>query len=195
LWINHRRFAALERFGHCGHLTAAPTSKQRAAAEIWRYPVKSTGGEQLDDVEIGEEGIPGDRVIHVEDARGRVVTSRSHPLLHRATLGPDGQPRVDGRAWNDPDVGRDVEAAAGPGIVVQGGRHAVLTWASRTGGIGHDDGPRTHCGSIACCAEFARASGSVRFLSRRRPPSVGPIHCSSTNAHRAPRLHESERDA
>jgi hypothetical protein len=86
-------------------------------AEIWRYPVKSMGGEQLEEAEIGEEGIPGDRVIHVEDARGRVVTSRSRPrlLLHRATLGSDGEPLVDGRAWNDADVGRDVEEAAGSG--------------------------------------------------------------------------------
>jgi uncharacterized protein YcbX len=86
-------------------------------AEIWRYPVKSMGGERLDQVEIGEEGIPGDRLIHLEDERGRVVTSRSRPrlLLHRATLGPDGEARVDGRAWDDASVGRDVEESAGPG--------------------------------------------------------------------------------
>jgi len=86
-------------------------------AEIWRYPVKSMGGEQLEEVEIGEEGIPGDRVIHVRDVRGHVVTSRSRPrlLLHRATLGADGEPLVDGRAWTGAGVGRDVEEAAGPG--------------------------------------------------------------------------------
>jgi uncharacterized protein YcbX len=86
-------------------------------AEIWRYPVKSMGGEQLDEIEIGEEGVPGDRVIQVQDPRGHVVTSRSRPrlLLHRATLGPDGEPRVDGRAWNAADVSRDVEEAAGSG--------------------------------------------------------------------------------
>jgi uncharacterized protein YcbX len=85
-------------------------------AEIWRYPVKSMGGELLAEVEIDEEGIPGDRVIQVRDTRGRVVTSRSRPrlLLHHATFGPGG-PRVDGRAWNDAGVMRDVEAAAGPG--------------------------------------------------------------------------------
>lgn len=84
--------------------------------EIWRYPVKSMGGEQLAEVELGEDGLPGDRIIQVRDAHGRVVTSRSRPrlLLHRATFGPDG-PRVDGRAWDDADVARDVEEAAGPG--------------------------------------------------------------------------------
>jgi uncharacterized protein YcbX len=75
------------------------------------------GGELLQHADIGEDGIPGDRIIQVRDARGRVVTSRSRPrlLLHRATLGTDDEPRVDDRAWSDADVARDVEAAAGPG--------------------------------------------------------------------------------
>ena len=45
-------------------------------SEIWRYPVKSMGGEKLTEAAIGEEGVPGDRVVHVEDERGRLVTSR-----------------------------------------------------------------------------------------------------------------------
>jgi uncharacterized protein YcbX len=86
-------------------------------SEIWRYPVKSMGGEQLTATEVGEDGIPGDRVVHVADGRGRVVTARSRPrlLLHHATLGPDGQPLVDGRDWTDASVARDVEAAADAG--------------------------------------------------------------------------------
>lgn len=86
-------------------------------SEIWRYPVKSLGGEPLTEAHIGPDGIPGDRVVHVEDQGGRVVTSRSRPrlLLHHATLGVDGEPRVDGRVWRRTDVARDVEAAAGSG--------------------------------------------------------------------------------
>jgi uncharacterized protein YcbX len=86
-------------------------------SEIWRYPVKSMGGEQLTEAEIGEDGVPGDRVVHVEDERGRIVTSRSRPrlLLHHGALGNDGEPRVDGRPWRMPDVAVDVVAAAGPG--------------------------------------------------------------------------------
>ena len=86
-------------------------------AEIWRYPVKSMAGEQLTEAEVGPEGIPGDRVVHVEDQRGRVVTSRSRPrlLLHHATLAADGEPLVDGRRWRGREVARDVETAAGTG--------------------------------------------------------------------------------
>ena len=84
-------------------------------AEIWRYPVKSMGGEQLTETVMEPEGIPGDRVVHVEDERGRVVTSRARPklLLHRATLGADGEPRVDGRPWRDGSVADDVVQAVG----------------------------------------------------------------------------------
>jgi uncharacterized protein len=85
--------------------------------EIWRYPVKTMAGERLERARIGPLGIEGDRVVHVEDARGRVVTSRSHPrfLAHRGTLGPDGEPLVDGRPWASPEVTADVVSVAGPG--------------------------------------------------------------------------------
>jgi hypothetical protein len=86
-------------------------------AQIWRYPVKSMAGERLAATQLGEEGIPGDRVVQVQDQRGRVVTSRSRPrlLLHKGSLGPDGEPLVDGRPWYHPDVAAAVRAAAGPG--------------------------------------------------------------------------------
>ena len=84
-------------------------------AEIWRYPVKSMGGEQIGMASVGLDGIPGDRLVRVQDRRGRVVTSRSRPrlLLHRATVGADGESLVDGRSWRRDDVAADVRAAAG----------------------------------------------------------------------------------
>jgi len=82
---------------------------------LWRYPVKTMAGEQLQRAHVGALGIAGDRIVHVE-AHGRVVTSRSHPrfLGHRGTLGPDGQPLVDGRAWDAPEVAAEVADIAGP---------------------------------------------------------------------------------
>jgi uncharacterized protein YcbX len=86
-------------------------------SEIWRYPVKSLGGERMTEAVIDLDGIPGDRIVHVEDRRGHFVTSRSRPglLLPRATLGADGEPLVDGRPWTDSGVAADVEKAAGAG--------------------------------------------------------------------------------
>ncbi len=89
-------------------------------AEIWRYPVKSMGGEQLDFCDLFADGLPGDRILHVENARGRVLTSRSHPrlLLHHSALAPNGEPLVDGRPWRNDDVAEDVRSAAGKDAVL-----------------------------------------------------------------------------
>ena len=84
-------------------------------ADIWRYPVKSMGGEPLRSARLGADGIAGDRVVHVATADGRVITARNRPALLglHATLGPDGEPLVDGRPWQAPEVARDVRRAAG----------------------------------------------------------------------------------
>src|SRR5262245_64974421 len=94
-------------------------------SELWRYPVKSMAGETLHHAEIGEDGVAGDRLLHVRDAHGRVVTSRSRPRLLglHAVLGADGEPLIEDRPWTDPWVSRAVEAAAGDGarLVRSGG--------------------------------------------------------------------------
>jgi hypothetical protein len=92
-------------------------------AEIWRYPVKSMAGERLQEAWLGRDGVEGDRLVQVRlgdmdsVAGERIVTARSRPQLlgHRATLGPDGEPLVDGRPWRAAGVAADVEAAAGAG--------------------------------------------------------------------------------
>jgi uncharacterized protein len=85
---------------------------------LWRYPVKTMAGEQLEQARIGPLGIEGDRVVHVEDEDGHVLTSRSHPrfLGHRGTLGPDGEPLVDGRRWESAEVAAEVEDIGGRGV-------------------------------------------------------------------------------
>lgn len=50
--------------------------------ELWRYPVKSLGGERLESVTVGEAGLDGDRAwgIHHADT-GTVLTARRAPTL------------------------------------------------------------------------------------------------------------------
>ena len=86
-------------------------------AELWRYPVKSLAGEPLDAAEISPDGIPGDRMVQVYDAKGRIVTSRTTPRLLglKGTLSPMGETLVNGRLWTAPEVAAAIEAAAGPG--------------------------------------------------------------------------------
>ena len=48
-------------------------------AELWRYPVKSMGGEALDRAYLDSLGIAGDRVVHVEDGNGQVINGKDAP--------------------------------------------------------------------------------------------------------------------
>ncbi|HSE45550.1 MAG TPA: MOSC N-terminal beta barrel domain-containing protein [Gemmatimonadales bacterium] len=84
-------------------------------SEIWRYPVKSMAGERLGQTSVDALGIVGDRVVHVRDTAGRVITARTHPRLlgHQATLSASGEPLVDGRVWTEPSVLADVAAIVG----------------------------------------------------------------------------------
>jgi uncharacterized protein YcbX len=85
-------------------------------AELWRYPVKSLAGERLEAAELRADGLDGDRLVQVYDARGRRVTARTRPQLlgHRGTLGADGEPRVDGWPWASPEAASLITRAAGP---------------------------------------------------------------------------------
>jgi len=89
-------------------------------------------GERLDEAELRRDGIEGDRLVQAWDERDRIVTARTRPGLLglRAVLGDDGQPRVDGLPWTDPEVARRVEQAAGSGVRLrrfeQEGRFDVL---------------------------------------------------------------------
>src|SRR6185503_7907492 len=84
--------------------------------ELWRYPVKSMAGERIESAEVTEAGIAGDRMVLVAGPGGRIITSRTHPRLLglRGTLGPDGEPLVNGRPWEDREIAEAVRAAAGP---------------------------------------------------------------------------------
>jgi uncharacterized protein YcbX len=109
-------------------------------AALWRYPVKSLGGEQVTDVEIGARGVRGDRLWAVRDLeRDVTATARRIPMLLKATAryaapiasdaGPGNAPEVviafpDGTEMSSSDggvhaklselVGRDVRLTALP---------------------------------------------------------------------------------
>jgi len=73
-------------------------------SEIWRYPVKSLGGESLREADLTALGIARDRVVHAKRPAGRVFTARTHPgmLGLQGGLDADGTPTIDGRRWDTP---------------------------------------------------------------------------------------------
>ena len=144
--------------------------------ELWRYPVKTMAGEVLQRARIGPLGIEGDRVVHVEDAHERVITSRSHPrfLGHKGTLGPAGEPLVDGQPWNGPEVAAVVVGIGGSGakLVRYDGieRFDVLPLLVATDGaiaaFGHDHRrlrPNIVIGGVEGLAEREWPGGCLRI--------------------------------
>ena len=71
--------------------------------EIWRYPIKSVGGEILDAAEIGETGITHDRGWGlVDDTTGNVLTARREPrLLFGSARIVDGAPVVTNESGDE----------------------------------------------------------------------------------------------
>jgi uncharacterized protein YcbX len=65
--------------------------------ELWRYPVKSLGGESIQTVRVLLRGLEGDRSHGLLGPESRPVTAREAPALlrFRARFRPDQPPLVD----------------------------------------------------------------------------------------------------
>src|SRR5262245_63146884 len=83
-------------------------------AGLWRYPVKTLAGEPLSSVSVTDDGLEGDRLVHVRGPEGIRTSRRHHRLLGlRGSLGSDGEALIDGRPWRSPEALAAVKAAAG----------------------------------------------------------------------------------
>jgi len=81
---------------------------------LWRYPVKSLAGEPLESAQITDDGIAGDRIVHVRGPEGVRTSRRQHRMLGlHGTLGADGVPLIDGHPWTDDRALALVRTAAG----------------------------------------------------------------------------------
>lgn len=89
---------------------------------IYRYPVKSLRGEAFDALEVGPQGLAGDRRWMLVDREGRFMTQRQLPRMALV------QARIAG------DAGLRLQAPGMPGIDVApaaGTRLEVLVWKDR----------------------------------------------------------------
>ena len=85
--------------------------------ELWRYPVKSMAGEQVQKIEVTGGGFADDRKILAVGSNGHVITSRTHHRLLglKGTLGDGGVPYISGHRWDSPAALELVNKAVGPG--------------------------------------------------------------------------------
>ena len=80
---------------------------QRATvSELWRYPVKSMGGERVDTSDVSESGFTGDRAYAVTDPATNKVGSAKHPRLWGALL------QCKARYVDTPAAGADLPPVA-----------------------------------------------------------------------------------
>ena len=72
---------------------------------LFRYPVKSMQGEELQTAQVGPAGVAGDRAFGVREPEGRVLTAkRTRELLGwSASFGPDADPGDSGPLITTPD--------------------------------------------------------------------------------------------
>lgn len=97
--------------------------------EIWRYPIKSVGGERLESAAIGTAGIAHDRGWGlVDDLTGNVLTARREPrLLFGSARMVDGAPEVTTESGEELRTSADLSAWLD--------RPVTLTPAGAEGGI------------------------------------------------------------
>ncbi|MGH1504918.1 MAG: MOSC domain-containing protein [Acidimicrobiales bacterium] len=152
-------------------------SPQRVA-QLWRFPVKSMGGERLDTVVLTSLGIEGDRIAGIEDlASGTILTARRTPELLFATARyvdgevaitlPDGTEGPDDAALSS-WLGRDVALRSAVGTD-EGGTYEVpldaendADWVQWTGpGGAFHDSARTRVSLLGL--ETVAAWGIERF--------------------------------
>ena len=81
---------------------------------LWRYPVKTLGGERIETAELTLGGIPGDRIVHVRGPEGVRTSRRFHRLLGlHGSLGSNGEPLINDLPWNSAEALALVRDAAG----------------------------------------------------------------------------------
>ena len=73
--------------------------------EIWRYPVKSMAGEQIDATTLDDRGVHGDRLWALRDEeKGILTTARRIPALSACSARYVREPSLDVGPGTVPDV-------------------------------------------------------------------------------------------
>jgi len=137
---------------------------------LWRYPVKSLRGEQLESVELDERGVVGDRLWGFVDRQGKIASGKPTRrfrkvtgLMHHAARYEGSTPVLvlaDGRqvAADDPGLREVVVQIAGE------------EWhLAREQGISHFDAGSLHLITSATLARLSQATGATFEPERLRP--------------------------
>ena len=143
--------------------------------QIWRYPVKSIGGEQIGSTHIDGDGVLGDRVWAVQDAAGKLGSGKDSKRFTRifGLLGLTAR-------YDDPSEppivtsgdGSDYPVATGAADEFLRPLAGKQVWVRRDTGIMHFDGvPFTLVGTATLDWLAAQLPG-VQVEARRLRPNL-----------------------
>ncbi len=150
--------------------------------EIWRYPMKSAGGERLSEAEVAGDGLAGDRRWACLDGDGVVVSAKQPRLWERllqVDAGGGGLRLPDGRSAV---LDRDGAAHAGAVLSSWLGRAVTVTDVVPEGAVLHRFWPR-EAGMIPSWAAGAEAGSDVlSTIGSGRFHDFGAVHVVTTGA-------------
>jgi|SRR6478609_996236 len=139
---------------------------------LWRYPVKSMGGELLDSVEVEDRGLIGDRLYAVRDGAGKLGSGKNTRRFRRMDgllrLGARLGARIDGPELFDP-LGRPVPD---PDSFLRAYLEQQDVALAREDGVSHFDELPVSVLTTATLDWVARAVPSAVVDERRFRPNV-----------------------
>src|SRR5438105_156900 len=140
---------------------------------LWRYPVKSMLGEELDAVDVGEGGVVGDRAYALRDRETGKVASAKHPRLWPNLLACRAA-FVDATRPDDELPPVRIELADGNVVLSDAPRRRASTGADRTRGRQRGAERRARCRRRSVALLRPRCGAGTRRAERLHDRPVSP---------------------
>ncbi|MDA8208854.1 MAG: MOSC domain-containing protein [Actinomycetota bacterium] len=143
-------------------------------AEIWRYPVKSLGGERLDRVGIGSRGVDLDRLWALRGRDGKLGSGKNTKRFRRMSglLGTSSRISSDGvilvrlADGSEMELGDPASAAAFSSLVGEEVEFAA------EGGVSHLDDSPVHLVATSSLAWLSELMPGAAIQARRFRPNL-----------------------
>ncbi|MBN9219760.1 MAG: MOSC domain-containing protein [Mesorhizobium sp.] len=149
-----------------------------SVAELWRYPASSLAGERRDAIEVGSEGIEGDRMFGLVDASDNEIArpdreAKWHKVPRirtRLTDGHDLEIAIPGGDW-----------LRAPGAECDSAVSAYLGFPASIRPFGHDNAPPAYAGPMTQ-ARYGKAP--VHLLTTASLARLKALHPDGAADHR-----------
>ena len=141
--------------------------------EVWRYPVKSLLGEQLEEVRVEERGVVGDRLYAVTDRNGKIGSGKTTRRFRRL----DGLFDLRARGGGERPIvtlpdGRELLAGDSELDAFLSERYGDDLRVLREDGVPHHDAAPLHLLTTSSLRWLGKSLPASRIDARRFRPNV-----------------------